>query len=225
MEATMPASLVENLREFAESRGNVYGFLSRCYEVEIDAAFAEQVAERFSFSSDDPRLAASLDAMKRDLADQSEEHLEQLAVVFDRVFFGMGPRTAQKAFPYESVYTSSEGLLMQEAYSKAVSAYRQERLAKNPSFPEPEDHLAVELAFMQSLCERTASALSMGDESEAERLFAEQRAFIDEHLLTWIERFASDAKVSAESGFYWHLAAFTEEFLKADSEALAGVLG
>ena len=114
---------------------------------------------------------------------------------------------------------------MQEAYSKAVSAYRQERLAKNPSFPEPEDHLAVELAFMQSLCERTASALSMGDESEAERLFAEQRAFIDEHLLTWIERFASDAKVSAESGFYWHLAAFTEEFLKADSEALAEVLG
>ena len=95
MEATMPASLVENLREFAENRGNVYGFLSRCYEVEIDAVFAEQVAERFSFSSDDLRLAASLDAMKRDLADQSEEHLEQLAVVFDRVFFGMGPRTAQ----------------------------------------------------------------------------------------------------------------------------------
>lgn len=225
MEAATSDSLAENLIAFAENRGNVYGFLSRCYEVEIDAAFAEQVAERFSFSSDDPVLTESLDAMKRDLADQSPEHLEQLAVVFNRVFFGMGPRTAQKAFPYESVYTSSEGLMMQEAYSKAVSAYREERLAKNPAFPEPEDHLAVECAFMQNLCERAVAALERGDEQEAERLFAEQRAFLGNHLLTWIDRFAADARESAESGFYKELATFTEAFLKADEAALGEVLG
>lgn len=225
MEANMPDSLVRNLAAFAENRSNVYGFLSRCYEVEIDAAFAEQVAEHFSFTADDPALSESLDAMKLDLADRSESHLEQLAVVFNRVFFGMGPRTAQKAFPYESVYTSSEGLMMQEAYASAVSAYREQRLAKNPAFPEPEDHLAVELAFMQSLCDRAAEALACGNEEKAEQMFVEQRAFLDEHLLTWIGRFAADAKQSAEGGFYWHLAVFTEAFLQADAQALGEVLG
>ena len=225
MEAKMPASLVQNLSAFAENRSNVYGFLSRCYEVEIDAAFAEQVAERFSFASDDPVLSESLDAMKLDLADRSDEHLEQLAVTFNRAFFGMGPRTAQKAFPYESVYTSEEGLMMQEAYSKAVSAYREERLAKNPAFPEPEDHLAVEFAFMQSLCGRTIAALAEDDAAEVERLIAEQHAFLVEHLLTWIDRFAADVRASAESGFYWHLAQFTERFVHLDADALAEVLG
>lgn len=225
MEANMPDSLVQNLVAFAENRGNVYGLLSRCYEVEIDAAFAEQVAEHFSFAASDPALVEPLEAMKLDLADRSDDHLERLAVVFNRVFFGMGPRTAQKAFPYESVYTSSEGLMMQEAYTLAVSAYREKRLAKNPAFPEPEDHLAVELAFMQSLCDRAAAALDGGNEEEAERLFTEQRAFLGDHLLTWIGRFAADAKQSAEEGFYWHLAAFTEAFLKADAEALDEVLG
>lgn len=224
MEEKMPDSLVCNLIDFSTNRSNVYGFLSRCYEVEINADFAEQVVEHFSFASDDPVLMESLAAVKADLEDRSEEHIEQLAVVFNRVFFGMGPRTAQKAFPYESVYTSSDGLLMQDAYSNAVVAYREERLAKNPDFHEPEDHLAIELAFMKSLSDRTVEALEAGDGEETERLLTQQQTFLAEHLLTWIKSFASDAKGSAEQGFYWHLAAFTEEFLKADAAALSEVL-
>ena len=225
MEETLPDSLVRNLIDFNTNRGNVYGFLSRCYEVEIDAAFAEQVTEQFSFTANDAQLTASLAAIKKDLLDRSPEHLEHLAVVFNRVFFGMGPRTAQKAFPYESVYTSADGLMMQDAYSQVVSTYREERLAKNPAFPEPEDHVAVELAFMKSLSDRTLNALECGEGKEAERLIGEQQTFLREHLLAWIGLFAADVKMSAEDGLYWHLAAFTEQFLKADAAALAEVLG
>ena len=35
----------------------------------------------------------------------------------------MGPRTAQKAFPYESVYTSEGGLMMQDAYAEVPVSY------------------------------------------------------------------------------------------------------
>lgn len=207
------------------NRGRVYGLLSRCYEVEMDDDFAKQFAEQLVFASDKKELVTYLEAMKEDLADYSEEHFEHLAVVFNRIFFGMGPQTAQKAFPYESVYTSEKGLMMQEAYLEAVSAYREERLVKNPSFPEPEDHIAVELAFMQSLCDRTRVALEEENMEKAEQLFSQQHEFLVSHLLNWIEPFTADMEASAEEGFYRHLACFTEKFLKADEEALSEVVG
>ena len=225
MEESLSAELVKNLAAFAQNRGNVYGLLSRCFEREVDAPFAEWVANEFSFESDDGALVALVASMRGDLAGCDEAGLEQLAVVFDRAFFGMGPRTAQRAFPYESVYTSAEGLMMQDAYSQVVSAYRESRLAKNPDFHEPEDHLAVEFAFLHSLCERTVAALGERDAQEAERLLAQQRAFLGEHILTWIDDFASDLRKSAETGFYAHLAMFAAAFAHVDAVALDEVLG
>lgn len=159
---TMPAELAENLIDFCENRSRVYALLSRCYETEIDAAFAEALAGEAALASDDAGLAAGFAALQADLAGCDEDALEQLAVVFDRAFFGMGPRTAQKAFPYESVYTSEGGLMMQDAYAEVLHVYRGAGFAKNPGFKEPEDHLAVELAFMALLCGRAVEALRAG---------------------------------------------------------------
>ena len=195
MENALPTELVENLTDFCENRGRVYTLLSRCYEKEIDAAFAADFAGHAALESDDAALADGFAALQACLADLDEAALEQLAVVFNRVFFGMGPRTAQKAFPYESVYTSPDGLMMQEAYAQVRTLYHAARFAKDPTFPEPEDHLAVELAFLR------------------------------DHLLRWIEPFAADACTSAETGFYAHLATFTETYLKADESALEEVVG
>ncbi len=225
MTETMPAELAENLIDFCENRSRVYALLSRCYETEIDAAFADALAGEAALASDDAELAAGFAALQADLADCDEDALEQLAVVFDRAFFGMGPRTAQKAFPYESVYTSEGGLMMQDAYSEVLRLYRAAGFAKDPGFTEPEDHLAVELAFMVRLCERAVEALRAGDEAAAEAALAEQRAFVRAHLLNWVPAFVRDMKASAESGFYAHLATFTEAYLAADAEALAEVVG
>ena len=224
MTDTMPAELVENLIDFCENRGRVYALLSRCYETEIDAAFAETFSQGAALSSDDAALADGFAALQADLAACDEGKLEQLAVVFDRAFFGMGPRTAQKAFPYESVYTSDGGLMMQDAYSEVLNVYRGAGFAKNPGFKEPEDHLAVELAFMARLGERAADELRANDADAAEASLAAQRLFLHDHLLNWIERFAADMRKAAESGFYFDLAVFTERFLNADAAELSDVL-
>ena len=55
---TMPAELAENLIDFCENRDRVYALLSRCYETEIDAAFAEALAGEAALASDDAGLAA-----------------------------------------------------------------------------------------------------------------------------------------------------------------------
>lgn len=217
--------LAEGLSEIIRSRGNVYALLSRCYETEMDVTFAAEIADRFSFQSDNAVLSGEMDAMRDCLRAIDDDGLEMLAVAFDRVFFGMGPLTAKKAFPYESVYTSRKGLLMQEAFVETAKVYRANRLQKSADFREPEDHLAVQLAFMKALCDRAGEALATRDMQAAEEALAEQRAFLQEHLLNWVPRFAIEAEEAAEQGFYAHLARFTPAFLREDEMALADILG
>ena len=224
MENDVPAELAENLIEFCRNRGCVYALLSRCYEKEVDAAFAGDFASAASLDSDDSALVQGFAALQRDLAACDDDMIEQLAVAFNRVFFGMGPRTAQKAFPYESVYTSAGGLMMQEAYSQVKLVYRAAHFEKNPAFTEPEDHLAVELAFMARLCDATVEALRVVDVEAAEAALRDQLTFVREHLLNWIEPFVSDAREAAGGGFYADLASFTKEFLVADEAALVEVV-
>jgi len=115
--------------------------------------------------------------------------------------------------------------MMQDAYAEVLHVYRGAGFAKNPGFKEPEDHLAVELAFMALLCGRAVEALRAGDEAGAERQLRAQREFLSDHLLNWIDRFTSDVRKAAEDGFYFDLATFTEDFLTADAAELAEVLG
>lgn len=224
MSETMPVELAENLIDFCENRARVYTLLARCYEREVDDAFAAELADHAALESDDAQLVEEFAALTAGLAACDDAQLEQLAVTFNRVFFGMGPRAAQKAFPYESVYTSDKALMMQDAYSAVLHVYREAGFAKNPEFTEPEDHLAVELSFMAALCERAVDALHAGDEAGAEVVLREQATFLQEHLLNWITPFAADVRKAAEGGFYERLATFTEAFLAADAEALGEVV-
>ena len=226
MTDTMPAELAENLIDFCENRARVYALLSRCYEREVDAAFAGAFAEGAALESDDASLSEGFARLQADLAGCAgdEGALEMLAVVFDRAFFGMGPRTAQKAFPYESVYTSPEHLLMQDARDEVLAAYRAARVVLVDEACEPEDHLAFELEFMQLLGERAAEALEAGDEDGCADLLATRRSFIDEHLLNWIPMFVADVHRVARTDFYRAVADIAWGVVEADRELLDDVL-
>ncbi len=217
------ASLLE-IAHLMDSRANVYKVLSRSFREEMDAEFASEFAKRFVFESDDAQLAQKADAMKVSLQGIDDDAIEMLAVDFDRVFFGMGPITARHAFPYESVYTSEKGIMMQEAYSQVVRAYREQKLAKDEAFTEPEDHIAVELAFMATLAERSAAFLREGHEEAAEQTVMQQLSFAKEHLLNWVDIFCVDLAAAADGSFYEHLATFTAAFVKEDAAVLEDIL-
>lgn len=217
------ASLLE-IAHLMDSRANVYKVLSRSFREEMDAEFASEFAKRFVFESDDAQLAQKADAMKASLQGIDDDAIEMLAVDFDRVFFGMGPITARHAFPYESVYTSEKGIMMQEAYSQVVRAYREQKLAKDEAFTEPEDHIAVELAFMATLVERSAAFLREGHEEAAEQTVMQQLSFAKEHLLNWVDIFCVDLAAAADGSFYEHLATFTAAFVKEDAAVLEDIL-
>lgn len=214
---------VQDVAALMDSRANVYKVLSRSYLKEMDVQFAAELADGFLFESANLRLADTLDAAKESLRGADDGLIEQLAVTFDRVFFGMGPLTARHAFPYESVYTSEKGIMMQEAYSQVVRAYREQHLAKDKGFAEPEDHVAVELAFMATLSERTATFLREGHEEAAEETVAQQLAFAKAHLLNWVDMFCTDLSAAAKGTFYEHLADFTKAFVQEDVSLLSEI--
>ena len=214
----------EELAEVNAARKGFYEFLASMYKLELTDEQIETLAKQ-DLPADAEYVGAGYATVKEYLRHRDAGTRQELAVDYARVFLCAGMYEQLMAPPYESVYTSEGGLMMQDAYSEVLRLYRAAGFAKDPGFTEPEDHLAVELAFMVRLCERAVEALRAGDEPAAEAALAEQRAFVRAHLLNWVPAFVRDMKASAESGFYAHLATFTEAYLAADAEALAEVVG
>lgn len=223
MGETISSSERQELAALCEGRGSVYRLLSRLFEREIDEAFSKHLTSPDTFVSQDDSLTALYAAMVTCLGDGGEEAIENLAVDFDRVFFGMGPLTSEKAFPYESVYTSEGGLMMQDAYAEVKHEYRRSGWQKNPAFSEPEDHIAVELLFMGRCCDEAAAALRDGDEAAAEASLLTQKGFIDAHMLNWIGRFVGDVE-RATDGLYAKAAELLLAFVRADRALLEEVV-
>ena len=97
--------------------------------------------------------------MRRYLARRGPDARQDLAVDYARVFLAAGVYEGETAVPYESVYTSPEGILMQDSRDEVVRAYRRWGLAIPRDLNVPEDHLAFELEFMGRLSERIAAGL------------------------------------------------------------------
>ena len=218
---TMPAELAENLIDFCENRSRVYALLSRCYETEIDAAFAEALAGEAALASDDAGLAAGFAALQADLARLRRDALEQLAVVFDRAFFGMGPRTAQKASRTSRCTRARSTCSCRMRATSAVAFYLGEELGLPADNTTPEDHLSFEFQFMAKLIERAGAALDAGDEARYAELCAKQRAFFDEHLANWVPRLCADVRAYAQTAFYRGVADITEGFLQLEDQRSA----
>ena len=214
----------EELAEVNAARKGFYEFLASMYKLELTD---EQIGTltKQDLPTDAEYVGAGYATVKEYLRHRDSGTRQELAVDYARVFLCAGMYEQLMAPPYESVYTSEGGLMMQDAYAEVLHVYRGAGFAKNPGFKEPEDHLAVELAFMALLCGRAVEALRAGDEAGAERQLRAQREFLSDHLLNWIDRFTSDVRKAAEDGFYFDLATFTEDFLTADAAELAEVLG
>lgn len=222
--AGVDANVAGDLALLCENRQHVYEFLSRCFEREIDGQLVEQCANGWIPEFDDTALNDVFAKVREEIAACDAVGIEDAAVDFNRVFFGMGPLAAEKAFPYESVYTSDGGLMMQDAYSAVVVEYREAGFAKDPEFTEPEDHIAVELSYMAARCKLAVCALSHGDEKQAEEQLLAQRAFLRSHLGEWVERFAADVKRAAQMPLYADVAACLVAFLHADALLLDEVI-
>ncbi|MDR3437920.1 molecular chaperone TorD family protein [Telmatospirillum sp.] len=200
------------------NRENLYRFLARLYKVEVDQALLERMMG-MSFPEDcgEEELASGYRMLGAYLRCPGQDPLTDLAVDYAKVFLGAGgAKNGFAAFPYESVYTSPERLIMQEARDQVVAAYRSEGLDKVEALDVPEDHVALELEFMACLCGETRAALARGDRGAVLVSLANQKDFLTRHLLNWVPAFCADIPKCADTDFYKAVAKLTSGYLRLE---------
>lgn len=127
-----------------------------------------------------------------------DSHFEIRAAYAD-LFLNAGPNPVA---PYESVWVDREPVTHGEPLFDTRQALRLAKLHKDPEYPEPEDHIAVQYDFLSELNRRAAA----GDREAAQLRydFARKRS-------AWRTEFCAALYKADDSGFYkavaeWNLA-------------------
>ncbi len=125
---------------------------------------------------------------------------QDLAVEYARIFLAAGVQTGKSATPYESVFTSRDGLLMQDARDDVVKIYRSQGMGVDKELNDPEDHLAFEIQFLANMCEKTRVALD--NNQPIDELVRVQLDFMDKHIFNWLDQLIEQVNDYATSEFY-----------------------
>ncbi len=204
-----------------ENREYMYRLLGRIYKEEVDQDLYNQLASlHFASGCQEEILSQGYQEFEAFFKKSYLDVMTDLSVDFARVFLGAGVVDGVSAFPYESVYTSPERLVMQDARDAVVAFYRAYGLDKDENLNIPEDQLGLELEFMGHLCYECKEALKKEDYATAEALLKAQERFLKNHLLNWIPAFCADIHACSESDFYKAVAKITQGYLTLEEEIL-----
>ncbi len=193
-----------------KSRENMYRFISNLYLFEVDEElFGALQNMKFPAECPDENMQEGCQAIVAYLKENQDNKdvLDDLAVDYARIFLSAGVAQGKAAFPYESIYTSKQHLMKQESSSSVAALYLEKGLEpRKDMYRIPEDHLGLLLEYMAELC--------------VEEKDAEQKAFLNEHLVNWVPAFVQDMAKYARTGFYQGLAKLTKGFLMQERSLL-----
>lgn len=213
-----------DLVEIMEARARTYGMLARLFRVEVDAdTLKELQGMRFPAATGNAQADEGYHQMYEYLKRSWDDSVTELAIDFVRTFIGHGVNGYSAAYPFESVYTSERRLLMQEARAEVLKTMR-EHMLKRGTWTEGEDHIALELEFMQRLSLRTADVLREGRDDDAVKLVRDQYDFLQDHLLNWIPMFVTDIRLYSKTLFYQGLGQLLLGFVEEDEKVLQALL-
>ncbi len=186
-----------------QDRQNFYRFLSLVFEKEVTADFLNKLRSiSFPAAPGSEEVARGYAGLKNFFATPLANPEEELAVDYAKVFLGAGGADSKAAFPYESVYTSPEGIVMQNSWTEVCALYAAKGLKLSAKTADlKEDHIAVELLYMAELTTEEKD---------------EQIAFLQDHLLNWVEDFAERVKKYSTQQFYPAMVDLLVGFLKMD---------
>ena len=191
-------------------RARLYTLLSRLYRCEVDDALLQQLKALSFPEAHNELLAQGYAMLSGYLANCGDTALTDLAVDYATVFLAAGSATGQAAIPCESLYTSPRNIFMQEAWEDVCRIYTDAGMGKSAAHSDMmEDHLAVELEFMAQLVQTADSKA--------------QLAFLDGHLLNWVEKLTADIDTYAAADFYKAVGRITLGFLQLERELLGAL--
>jgi TorA maturation chaperone TorD len=123
-----------------------------------------------------------------------------------RLFIGIGHVLAPV---WESVHLSAEHLIFQQPTLDVRQWYRRFGIEAENLNREPDDHIALEMAFIAYLANLGVQALENGNTGECERLLEAQHEFTSQHLLKWAFLWCQLVIENAHTNFYLGIAWLT----------------
>ncbi|NYT00667.1 MAG: molecular chaperone TorD family protein [Methanocellales archaeon] len=202
------------IEEFLKLRKNLYAFLYRMYVEEPPHELVEDlVNNRFPIPdlkplNEDMRDGFEILRKFMKASKEVDEVHERLTNEYTRLFLGPGGLPVP---PYESMYV--DGKMMAPSLLRLKKDYRKAGISKSKDYPEPEDHIAFELKFMEHLCE-----LALKDRSCSGKYWVLQKEFMDDHLMKWVPDFCEDLYKNEQSDFYKGIAKITKGFIFLDKD-------
>lgn len=222
---TLPEDMRATLIDLCEQRALTYGLLSRLYRVEVDEAFYTDLCQTsFPAKTGNDLIDKGYRNIALYCAGHGNDALLDLAKDFVKVFIGHGNNAYSAAYPFESVYTSEKRLMMQEARDELLGTYAQAGLVLGDTWHDPEDHIALLLEYMGIMSTRTKEALEVGEDDTALSLLADQRAFLQRHIIGWVPMLAADMERFAQTDFYRGLAQLTLGYVQEDKAFLTSII-
>ena len=103
---------------------------------------------------------------------------------------------------WESPYVGTEQTLFQGSTLDVRAMYHAAGLKLQAEHQFPDDHIAAMLAYMGCMGSRAYDAYADGRDDECRKALQDTKAFLEAHLLTWIDALAADAIEKDEHGLY-----------------------
>ncbi len=208
------------MNERSHVRSQLYAILAQCFckpemasadENETDS-LARTLRQAVA-ALDEQALGPVADRLLHALEVSPDEQLA-LEIEYNRLFVGPG---RPQVPPYESVYRDPRGLMGATAQNVA-QRYAQAGLGMSTDYHDLPDHVATELGFMAYLAQQEAE--SNGQEAEA--WAGQERAFLQDHLGTWLPHFCHRVQEASRHPFYTALAELTSTFVGLDVQQFVG---
>ena len=219
METQTCAGLVSAL----EGRAAFYDVVAALYYKPLAQEQIDHIAEGglAAFAGAGELMAEGLHDMERALSKRHSGTRQELAVDFTGAFAGTSSWKGRYATPYESVFTSEEGLLFQDSYHEVYRLYRQNSVRKSPGYDFPDDHLSYLCEFQALLASRAVRALETNvAECALEQVRLAQHVLHD-HILSWFDDFEELALHLVKTRFYRGVLKMSKGFFLFDAEVLA----
>jgi len=212
-----------------EARGFVYRLLAGAFLAEptrdtLSALAASGMIRLFPFGERSARIRegmAETDRYLSDPASATDAACEGLHWDYTRLFIGPDRLPAP---PWESAYRTEDRLLFQAETLAVREAYLTYGFQNRNYLQEPDDHIGLELEFMEQTCRLAAQYVQAGNMAAVTAICTDQLHFLTDHLLTWGPAFATDVAGSARTGFYRGMAQLLAGFLPVDRGVLVELL-
>jgi len=122
----------------------------------------------------------------------------------------VGPRPP--VLPHETYYREDTEFIG-EGLAAVEGSYGAAGWAPPEDYPEEDDFIAVEMAFLRYLIDQQRTG--------HEEAFGFERVFLDEHLLEWIDTFAAEMREEADDGLFLAAALVCQGLVEFEDELVA----